>query len=120
MARVDGVPESGLQDVLTDAHRLPLPPRLKPGEELDGLVVEELLHASSATLLYRVRDAESGSECVLKTLAPERAGDPLEREGFAREEWIVRRLAARCFPQYVARPLGSPELSLLPHDLACR
>ena len=105
VARVDGVPESGLQDVLTDAHRLPLPPRLKPGEELDGLVVEELLHASSATLLYRVRDAESGSECVLKTLAPERAGDPLEREGFAREEWIVRRLAARCFPQYVARPL---------------
>jgi serine/threonine protein phosphatase PrpC len=40
----------------------------KSGQELDGLIVDEVLHDSRATLLYRVRNQRSGQQLVLKTL----------------------------------------------------
>jgi serine/threonine protein phosphatase PrpC len=101
--RVDRVPEGGLRDALAAARRLPVPPRLKPGAELDGLRVEELLHKSLVTLIYRVRKIDDGAQCVLKTLTPERGDDPLERAALAHEEWLVRRLTARFFPQIISR-----------------
>lgn len=104
VVRVEALPEGGLRDALTAACRLPVPRRLKPGESLDGLVVEEVMHASAVTLLYRVHDTENGARYVLKTLTPERADDPLERASLAQEEWMLRRLTARFFPQFVARP----------------
>lgn len=105
VVRVETLPEGGLRDALAAARRLPVPRRLKPGESLDGLVVEEVMHASAVTLLYRVRDPDSGAHYALKTLTPERGDDPLERAALAQEEWLLRRLTARFFPQFVARPL---------------
>ena len=105
VVRIEALPEGGLRDALAAARRLPVPRRLKPGEVLDGLVVEEVMHASAVTLLYRVHDLENGARYALKTLTPERADDPLERAALAQEEWMLRRLTARFFPQFVARPL---------------
>jgi serine/threonine protein phosphatase PrpC len=99
--RIDALPEADLRDALATTRHLPLPPRLKPGQTLDGLVVEEQIHASRATLLYRVRDPATGRRLVLKTLQPERDNDPAERSAFAHEEWLARRAVARFFPQVV-------------------
>lgn len=99
--RVDDLPDSDLRDALDTTRHLPLPPRLKPGQSLDGLVVEEQIHASRVTLLYRVRDPGTGRRLVLKTLQPERDNDPAERSAFAHEEWLARRAVARFFPQVV-------------------
>lgn len=95
------LPPEKLRDSLETVTRLPLPPRLKPGQELDGLRVEEVLHDSRLTLLYRVRDAKSGRPLVLKTLQPECAGDNDEIASFVTEEWRARRVVSPFFPQIV-------------------
>ncbi len=102
VANVIGVPAGNLRDSLAKAAGLPLPPRLKAGQEIDGLQVLELLHESRVTLLYKVtrRDAAQGETLVLKTLRPE-AGDEEAIAAFVHEEWLARRAVAPCFPQVV-------------------
>jgi serine/threonine protein kinase len=100
--RVDALAEETLRDALSVSQQLPVPPKLKPGQTLDGYVVEAQIHASAATLLYRVLDPKSGRQLVLKTLHPDRANDPQERSAFAHEEWLSKRAVARFFPQVIA------------------
>lgn len=100
--RVDALPEENLRDALISSHRLPVPPLLKPGQMLDGYVVESLIHTSRATRLYRVRDPRSERRLVLKTLHPDCAEDEGVRSAFAHEEWLARRAVARFFPQVIA------------------
>lgn len=97
--RADSVPAASLRDRLVEGRRLPVPPRLKPGQSIDGLAVEEVLHESRATLLYRVKNA-AGESLVLKTLRPEAADDEA-RNALLHEEWLARRVTASHFPQAV-------------------
>lgn len=101
VADVEAVPAAGLRDSLTSARKLPLPPRLKPGQELDGLRVEQLLHESRVTLLYRVQRLATGEQLVLKTLRPE-AGDEEALAALVHEEWLARRVPTPYFPQVIS------------------
>ncbi len=103
--RVDALPAERLRDNVARLRQLPLPPRLKPGQQLDGLTVDALLHESMATLLYRVRDAR-GRACVLKTLRPEH-DDPEAAAALAHEEWLARRVSDAWFPQVIPHPQRS-------------
>lgn len=94
------VPQANLRDRLTGGQLLPLPPRLKPGQQLDGLTVDSVLHESRVTLLYRVRVDASGDTLVLKTLSPDAADDEA-RNALIYEEWLARRVSSRYFPQVV-------------------
>ena len=101
VVEVLALPAANLRDSLAGDTRLPLPPRLRIGHEIDGLVVEEVLHDARETLVYRVRDKSSGQALVLKTLQ-----DSLENDGEARaallmEEWRARRVLFPAFPQVV-------------------
>jgi protein phosphatase len=100
--RVVSLPKDRLSDAIARLKRLALPPRLKPGEALDGLTVEDVLHESRVTLLYRVRDSQ-GRQLVLKTLRPE-AGDEESAAALAHEEWLARRVTDAHFPQVVPHP----------------
>lgn len=95
------LPDASLRDSLESDSRLPLPPRLKPGHELDGLKVEEVLHDSRETLLYRVRGARTGQQLVLKTLQPGMDDDAAARTALLMEEWRARRVVSAFFPQVV-------------------
>ncbi len=100
--RVDALPDVNLRDALSVSQQLPLPPKLKAGQSLDGYQVEAVVHSSQKTLLYRVRDPRNGRSLALKTLHPDCAGDPHERSAFAHEEWLAKRVVARFFPQVIA------------------
>jgi serine/threonine protein phosphatase PrpC len=100
--RLDALPEEDLNGTLERSRQLPVPQRLKPGQTLDGYVVEAQIHASTGTLLYRVLDPKTNRQLVLKTLHPDRADDAQERTAFAQEEWLARRVVARFFPQVIA------------------
>jgi serine/threonine protein phosphatase PrpC len=99
--RVDALPEENLRDALSVSAQLPVPPKLKPGQSIDGYLIESVIHASQATLLYRVLDPKTQRQLVLKTLHPDRANDPHERSAFAHEEWLAKRVVARFFPQVI-------------------
>ncbi|HEY6898131.1 MAG TPA: bifunctional protein-serine/threonine kinase/phosphatase [Rhodocyclaceae bacterium] len=101
--RVDAVPEASLRDRLSEGARLPLPPPLKPGQEIDGLLVQEVVHESRVTLLYRVLDPARGSRLTLKTLRPE-AADEEARNALLYEEWLARRVGDGAFPQVYSHP----------------
>ncbi len=102
IVRVDVVQSPGL-DVRGQAlSRLPIPPRWRAGEVLDGLCVDRLLHESRVTLLYLGHWIQSGQRCVIKTL---QAGcDPLEAAALLHEEWLARRVVDAAFPQVIPAP----------------
>lgn len=95
------LPPAGLRDSLESAAGLPLPRRLKPGQEIDGLIVEEILHDARETLLYRVRNPRNGQQLVLKTLQPTMVGDAGATAALLMEEWRSRRVVSPFFPQIV-------------------
>ena len=76
VVRVDTLPETNLRDALSGSQQLPVPPKLKVGQLIDGYTVEEQIHASTTTLLYRESEPRLGShtprKLVLKTLHPDR------------------------------------------------
>ncbi|MBI1891071.1 MAG: bifunctional protein-serine/threonine kinase/phosphatase [Burkholderiales bacterium] len=99
--RIDALAQENLRDVLSYSKQLPVPPKLKTGQNIDGYVVEEILHASQVTLVYRVTDPRTQQKLVLKTLHPDRAHDDQECTAFAHEEWLAKRMVARFFPQVI-------------------
>jgi serine/threonine protein phosphatase PrpC len=99
VVRIEQPGEENLADLASEARRLGVPPRLKPGEQLDDFEVLELLHESRASLLYKVKNLANGQLCVLKTLQPLLAEDAQSCNGLLNEEWLGKRLLAHYFPQ---------------------
>jgi serine/threonine protein phosphatase PrpC len=99
--RVDALPEEDLRDALSSSRLLPLPPALKPGQTIDDFEVDEVIHQSMVTVVYRVHDKKTNKKLVLKTLALSRQKDAEELAAFAHEEWVASRAVARFFPQVV-------------------
>lgn len=79
---------------------LDLPPKLKPGDELDGLTVECLAAEGEVTRIYRVRDSGTQRLLALKTLARGRGALEAERTNVAREHWLSAH-APLCVPRAV-------------------
>jgi protein phosphatase len=104
---VDRVPPLSWRDALSEARALPVPARLKPGQQIDGFEVLDLLHESRATLLYRVRQIGSGRVLALKTLQPALSDDRESCEGLLAEEWLSKRIVSSYFPQVVPLPLSA-------------
>ncbi len=90
VVRVLGLLDATLQDVGRSARELPVPVRLKTGELIDGLRVEEVVADNGVNLVYRVHDAHTHTDYALKTLHPSRAHDPEECAALAHEAWLAR------------------------------
>lgn len=101
--RVDELGAETTSDFL-DARHLPLPGQLSPGAHLDGFIIDEVLHDSRETLLYRAHTQDSGQACVLKTLQPRLEGDAELAERLLMEEWLGRRVQSHYFPQMLPTP----------------
>ena len=111
VVRIEQPGEECLADLMAAAQLLRVPPRLKPGEQLDDFEVLVVLHDSRASLLYQVRNLLNGQVCVLKTLQPLMADDPQSCNGLLNEEWLSKRVLSHYFPQVI--PLSSERRSCL-------
>ena len=92
VVRVLGVLDATLRDENRLAQELPIPPRLKVGETIDGLTVTAVVADNGINILYQVRDAETRKLYALKTLHPQRAHDAQERGMLAHESWLAKRM----------------------------
>ena len=107
VVRVLGLLDASLHDENRRATELPVPPRLKVGDSIDGLIVTAPVADNGINVLYQVRGtdpkagAAPGKLYALKTLHPARAADPEERAMLAHEAWLAKRMqtsnAAACF-----------------------
>ena len=66
LARVEQLPTETLADAQQRLSARKIPPVLRPGLKLDGYAVLEVLHSSTRSHLYRVRDPHTGQDLVLK------------------------------------------------------
>ncbi len=94
IVRLDRLNLPAAADVYAELGRLPFPPPLEPGMNLDGYVVEKILEESSRSQLYLVGDQESGERWVMKTPAPRFSDAPAYIERFIMEEWIGTRVSS--------------------------
>ncbi|RZI85951.1 MAG: bifunctional protein-serine/threonine kinase/phosphatase [Rubrivivax sp.] len=93
--RVKGLAAARLEDAERRGRLLPVPPRLKEGDVLDGLRVDADVFSNGVHRLYRVVDERSGQVMALKTLHEARASDPEERAMLAHEAWLGARVTER-------------------------
>jgi hypothetical protein len=92
VVRVQGLRSPDFHDHQRKAEQLPVPPLMKVGSVLDGLVVTALVADTGVNLLYQVRDPETQRLYACKALHPSRAHDQQERAMLAHEIWLARRL----------------------------
>lgn len=93
--RVRGLAASRLEDALLRGRQLPVPPRLRVGDVLDGYTVTALVDDNGVHRLYQAREAATGELVALKTLHEARASDPQERAMLAHEAWLGQRVTER-------------------------
>jgi serine/threonine protein phosphatase PrpC len=95
--RVRGLDAGRLEDELLRGRRLPVPPRLKVGDALDGYTITALVADTGVHRLYQARDNGSAERrlVAIKTLHESRASDPEERAMLAHEAWLGLRLTER-------------------------
>ncbi|MHA6193882.1 protein kinase domain-containing protein [Pseudomonas wadenswilerensis] len=98
LVRVEEPGAASLGDTLAQLRQWPLPPPLRPGQAFEGWQVETLLGHSQQSLRYRVRDRDQQA-WLLKTLPPGREQDSTAQQQLLMEEWFLRRVAGRCFPE---------------------
>ncbi|MFC5697537.1 protein kinase [Pseudomonas sp. GCM10022186] len=98
LVRVDHLPQAGLADSLAQLDHWPLPPRLQEGQAFEGWQVERLIAESRQSMVYRVRDAQE-RRWLLKTLPASRHDEPGAGPALLLEEWFLRRVAGRHFPE---------------------
>ncbi len=90
--RVLGVLEATLNDENRQALALPIPPKLKVGDVIDGMTVTAIVADSGINLLYQVRDPSTQHLYALKALHPARRHDAQERAMLAHEAWLAKRM----------------------------
>jgi len=98
LVRVEQLGASNLGDTLVQLQQWPLPGALRDGQAIDGWRVETRLAHSRQSLLYRVRDGQ-GQPWLMKTLPAEREHEPGAAQALLLEEWFLRRVAGRHFPE---------------------
>lgn len=98
LVRVEQLGTANLGDTLVQLQQWPLPGLLRDGQAIDGWQVETRLAHSRQALLYRVRDS-LGQPWLLKTLPSASAHQPDAAQNLLLEEWFLRRVAGRHFPE---------------------
>lgn len=97
LIQVDQVGADSLGDALIQLQQWPLPPSLRAGQSFEGWRVEAALGDSRQSLLYRLKDAHD-RPWLLKTLPTSRHDENGAAQALLLEEWFLRRIAGRFFP----------------------
>lgn len=92
LAEVTGLPPAKEDEILRRHSNLPFPPPLSAGMILDGYKIEEELHASKRTQIYKAHDTQTGQTVILKTPSVLFDDDKLYIEHFLQEEWAGKRI----------------------------
>ena len=99
--QVLGLEPVRLQDTLLQARQLPVPPRMRPGDVLDGWSITALVADTGVHRLYQARDPASRELVAIKTLHESRASDREEQAMLAHEAWLGLQVTDSGAPGFV-------------------
>ncbi len=89
---IDDLPQANEDEIIRRYANLPFPPLLDAGMILDGYRIEEELHSSKRTQIYRAFDMLTETQVILKTPSILYEDDTLYIEHFLQEEWAGKRI----------------------------
>jgi len=92
LIEIDELPEAREDEIIRRHSNLPFPPPLEPGMIIDGYRIEEELHASKRTQIYRAFDTINNRRVILKTPSILYDDDTHYIEHFLHEEWAGKRI----------------------------
>ena len=98
LLQVDSLPDGDLGDSLAQLEHWPAPPPLRANQWFEGWHIDRSVAESRQSRLLRVRDNQQ-RPWLLKTLPPARQDDPAAGQALLLEEWFLRRVAGRHFPE---------------------
>jgi serine/threonine protein phosphatase PrpC len=98
LIQIDALGADDLGDALARLQQWPVPPALKPEQTFEGWTIQQMLAQSRQSCLYRVRDSQN-QPWLLKTLPASRLDDSAAAQSLMLEEWFLRRVAGRFFPE---------------------
>ena len=91
LVRIENLGTSGQDDAVKVLSRLPFPPILSPGQNIDGLTIKKILHESTRSQVYLVEN-EKTQLMVMKTPSVLFQDDKAYIERFVMEAWIGARI----------------------------
>ena len=103
LVSIDELPLAKEDEIIRRHANLPFPPMLDVGMVLDGYRIEEEMHASKRTQIYRAFDTKTETQVILKTPSVLYEDDTHYIEHFLHEEWAGKRIQN----DYVLKVLGS-------------
>ena len=110
---VDRLPEESVEDAHLRLRERAIPPVMDVGHRIDGFRVLRVIHSGTRSHIYEVMNEMTKEKFVLKAPSMNFEDDNVYLEGFAREQWVGRRLDHPGLMKIHPRPEGSPFLYLL-------
>tara|TARA_R110000803_G_scaffold117976_4_gene186397 strand:- start:6190 stop:7992 length:1803 start_codon:yes stop_codon:yes gene_type:complete len=110
---IDSLPEESVEDAHLRLRERAIPPVMAVGHRIDGFKVVRVVHSGTRSHIYEVISESTQERYVLKAPSMNFADDNVYLEGFAREQWVGRRLDHPDLMKVYPRPDGSPFLYLL-------
>ena len=105
VVKITKLGDDSLTERIAGGKHLALPHKLSIGESIDDFTVEDILHESRASLLYKVRQNSTKQLFVLKTLQPALTSDIESCNGLLNEEWLGKRVVSQYVPQVLTLSL---------------
>ncbi len=89
---VEQLPNERISEAMFRVADLVVPPELVAGNRLDHFEIKRVLHSSPRSHVYLARDTSNDTRVVIKAPSLNFAEDERYLEGFAREQWVGRKL----------------------------
>ncbi|WP_335595550.1 bifunctional protein-serine/threonine kinase/phosphatase [Hyphomonas sp.] len=89
---IERLPEESMEEAHARLRQRAIPPVMSVGNRIDDFRVLRVIHSGTRSHIYEVVDERSNEKFALKAPSRNFADDSLYLEGFAREQWVGRRL----------------------------
>jgi protein phosphatase len=104
---IEHVPQEGVTELFKQLTQFTIPPALGIGNELDHYTITKVLYSGPRSHIYLAINQHDKQNYVLKVPSLNFTEDIAYLEGFAKEQWVGRKLKHRAIMNVFPRPENS-------------
>lgn len=110
LVKVEGLPNSNIDELFKSASNLIIPPALNVGNDIDCFHIDKVIHEGARSHVYLATDKRSQRQQILKMPSLNFSDDPIYLEGFSKEQWVGQKLTHPSIMGILSGIEGSPFL----------